>query len=78
VALHCLGRELVGYYPYVPVAHGLPVTVAILSYNGRVAFGVTGDYETVPDLDVLTRGIHASLAELVKAAAETEARPAPA
>jgi diacylglycerol O-acyltransferase len=70
VALHCLGRELIGYYPYVPVAHGVPVAVAILSYNGRVAFGVTGDYETVPDLDVLTQGIHASLGELVKTAAE--------
>lgn len=63
--LYALGRELVGYYPYVPIGHGLPAAIAILSYNGRVAFGVTGDHDALPDIEVLTRGIRDGLDELV-------------
>ena len=40
------------YRPFVPISHGLRVGTAILSYNGRLFFGVTGD-ETVPDVGVL-------------------------
>jgi WS/DGAT/MGAT family acyltransferase len=68
VALYALGREMIAYYPYLPIAHGVPVGVAILSYNGRVAFGVTGDYDTVPDLDVLIHGIQDGVDELAKVA----------
>jgi WS/DGAT/MGAT family acyltransferase len=65
--LYALGRRMVGYYPYVPIFHGMRVGVAILSYDGQAAFGVTGDYETMPDIGVLTRGIEDSVAQLVKA-----------
>ena len=41
--------------------------VAILSYDGQVAFGVTGDIETRPDIGVLPGGIAASVTELLKA-----------
>ena len=49
------------------------IGVAILSYSRPVAFGVTGDYEAAPDVDVLARGIADGLAELV--AATTAAAP---
>ncbi len=39
--------------------------VAILSYNGKVSFGVTGDWDSVPDIDVLAEGIEAGMAELL-------------
>ena len=51
--LYCLGREMLEYRPFVPISHGIRVSTAILSYNGRLYFGITGDYETAPDVDVL-------------------------
>jgi hypothetical protein len=33
-----------------------------------VAFGITGDYDTAPDIDVLARGIEDGITELLKAA----------
>ena len=51
--LYCLGREMLEYRPYVPISHGLRVGTAILSYNGRLFFGVTGDFRTTPDVPVL-------------------------
>ena len=68
--LYALGRKMIGYYPYVPIFHGMRVGVAILSYDGQVAFGVTGDYETMSDIGVLARGIEDSVAQLMKAADE--------
>jgi WS/DGAT/MGAT family acyltransferase len=62
--LYCLGREMLEYLPYVPIFHGVRVATAILSYNGRVFFGVTGDFETTPDVDVLATGTAAAVGEL--------------
>ena len=42
--------------------------MAIFSYDGGLTFGVTGDYDEAPDIDVLCRGIEESLRELVEAA----------
>lgn len=63
--LYCLGREMLEYRPFVPIAHGVRVGVAILSYNGRLFFGVTGDGTTAPDVDVLAQGIVAEVDELL-------------
>jgi len=62
--LYCLGREMLEYYPYVPLSHGLRVATAILSYNGRLGFGVTGDYDTAQDVGVLASAIGAGIEEL--------------
>ncbi len=51
--LYCLGREMLEYLPYVPITHGVRVSTGILSYNGHLQFGITGDYETAPDVDVI-------------------------
>jgi hypothetical protein len=68
VPLYFAGREMLEYLPYVPLSYGVRVGVAIISYNGRIVFGVTGDYDTVPDIDVVCDGIQEGMAELVKAA----------
>jgi hypothetical protein len=39
--------------------------VAILSYNGKVRFGVTGDYDTMPEVDWFCTRIEAGVAELL-------------
>jgi len=51
--LYCLGREVLENLPFVPISHGVRVSTAILSYNGLLFFGITGDYETAPDVRVL-------------------------
>jgi WS/DGAT/MGAT family acyltransferase len=63
--LYALGRRLVEIIPYVPIATTLRTGVCIFSYNGKVTFGITGDYDTTPDLDVLAHGIEEGMAELL-------------
>ncbi len=62
--LYCMGREMLAYYPYVPVSHGVRVGTAILSYNGQLAFGVTGDYDSAPDVEVLAGAIPVGFEDL--------------
>jgi diacylglycerol O-acyltransferase / wax synthase len=64
IPLFCLGREMLEYLPFVPISHGLRVGTAILSYNGRLFFGVTGDYETMPDVGLLADETVSGLNEL--------------
>jgi diacylglycerol O-acyltransferase len=52
----------------VPLGGQIRVGVAIFSYNGDVNFGVTGDYDTAPDIEVLCHGIEEGMAELIKLA----------
>lgn len=66
--LYCLGREMEAYLPFVPLTEGVRVGTAILSYNGRLAFGITGDFDTAPDVDVLARAIADELDGLRSAA----------
>jgi diacylglycerol O-acyltransferase len=51
-------------YPYVPIGNRLRISVAIFSYLDSFSFGITADYNSVPDLDVLIGGIGRGLAEL--------------
>jgi diacylglycerol O-acyltransferase / wax synthase len=62
--LFCLGRRMVAHLPYVPLSHGVRIGVAILSYDGTLAFGVTGDRDTAPDVGVLADAVPRQLTEL--------------
>jgi WS/DGAT/MGAT family acyltransferase len=64
--LYAVGRKMLEAFPYVPLAGSVRVGVAIFSYNGMINFGVTGDYDTAPDIDVLCDGIEDGIAEMVK------------
>ena len=66
--LYVLGRELQDLFPiaFLPERHAL--AVAIMSYNGKMNFGLLADYDAVPDLDVVERGISDSLEQLKRAA----------
>jgi WS/DGAT/MGAT family acyltransferase len=71
--LYVLGRELQDLFPvaFLPERHAL--AMAIMSYNGGMDFGLLGDYDALPDLDVIGEGIRESLAELLAAAKAAEA-----
>ena len=66
--LYAVGRRMITYLPFVPLAQGVRIGVAIVSYDGGISFGVTGDYDTVPDVVSFCRHIEAELAELRRAA----------
>ena len=66
--LYGLGRRLVEIIPYVPIATTLRTGVSIFTYCGNVTFGITGDYATTPDIEVLARGIEDGISELMAAA----------
>ena len=66
--LYCLGREMVEHRPFVPISHGVRIGTAILSYNGGLSFGVTGDFDSAPDVGVVATGTASGIAELVEIA----------
>jgi len=65
--LYLAGRRMLEAIPFVPIASRVRIGVAIFSYDGALKFGVTGDYDTAPDIDVLCDGIEKGMTELVKA-----------
>jgi WS/DGAT/MGAT family acyltransferase len=67
--LYALGSPLRRVVPLVPIFAGHAVGVAVVSYDGKVTFGINADRVEVPDLDVLRDGIEGSLAELRQLAA---------
>jgi diacylglycerol O-acyltransferase / wax synthase len=62
--LYLLGHKMLHCYPYVPVGGEMAVNCAILSYNGTVYFGFSGDVHAAPDLRQLEDLLQASFAEL--------------
>jgi diacylglycerol O-acyltransferase len=74
--LYLRGRRMLEWSPYVPITQGVRVGTAILSYAGRLAFGITTDSRTVPDAAVLARAVEEELASLAAAARAEETPPA--
>ncbi len=70
--LYLLGRELQDVFPMVPLAKNQAVCFALMSYHGRVNFGLTADYDAMADVDVLAGDLETSIAELAEAASSAE------
>ena len=64
IPLYAFGAQMRSVLPLVPLATEHCLGIAVVSYNGRVTFGLSADYDTVPDLSVLRDGIEIALAEL--------------
>ena len=66
--IYLLGRELEELVPvaFLPQHHAL--AVAIMSYNGKVEFGLLGDYDAMTDLDDFASYLEDALVELRDAA----------
>jgi len=65
--LYAAGRRMLRAFPYVPLAGQVRLGVAIFSYDGEVNFGITGDYDTTEDIDVLAGGIEDGMTQMLKA-----------
>ena len=68
VTLYLLGRPMRALYPVVPLARHQALGIAIMSYDGRLGFGLLGDYDALPDLEDLADDLRAAIGALSKAA----------
>jgi diacylglycerol O-acyltransferase len=73
--LYILGRRMEAAYPYVPIGNSVRISIAMFSYLDTISFGITTDYDFLPDLDIMIDGIGHGLAEL--GAHPQQAAPAP-
>jgi diacylglycerol O-acyltransferase len=75
--LRLLGRPALHAFPLPFLAKHQALAIAIISYNGRVELGLLGDYDALPDLDVIGEGIELALRQML-ALPEPQADPATA
>jgi diacylglycerol O-acyltransferase len=68
IPLYLLGRHLQAFYPVVPLAHHQALGIAIMSYDGRLGFGLLGDYDAMPDLEDLADDLAAAIESLSRVA----------
>ena len=71
--LYLLGARMQAVHPQGPLFQSQGLTVAVISYDGRLCFGLVGDWDVVPDLDRVAEGIGAARAELCDAVAASGA-----
>ncbi len=72
--LYVLGRQLQDLFPVAFLPNNHALAIAIMSYTGGVDYGLLGDYDALPDIDVVADGIDSSLHELLGAARQRDAR----
>jgi diacylglycerol O-acyltransferase len=62
--LYLLGRRIREIYPFVPLSpQNHAVSIGMISYDGRVYFGLAGDRDVVPDLEDLATALREALRE---------------
>ena len=66
--LYISGRQMLEAYPFVPIEGNVRIAIAIFSYLGGLNYGITGDYDTTADINVLAEGIEAGMQEYLRIA----------
>lgn len=69
--LYMMGARLLAMIPQVPLLENVGLGIALLSYDGRMHWGFTGDYDLVPDLPLFLDAVRESFAELAAVAGVT-------
>src|SRR4051794_4907747 len=73
--IYLLGRELLELVPVAFLPDNYVLTIAAMSYNGKLVFSLLGDYDAMPDIDLVGDYVEESLHELFTAAGERELQP---
>ena len=68
VPLYLAGAKMLVTYPVMPLGETVALSVAVTSLSGVMGFGFTTDWDAVPDIDELPKGLLAAVDELKKAA----------
>ncbi len=66
--LYVLGREMEEVFPVAFLPENHAMAIAIMSYHGKIGFGLLADYDSMEDVEAVADGINESLAELEQAA----------
>lgn len=64
--LYAAGARMLEMFPVVPLAKGQAVAIGLTSYDGGVYYGLNGDRDAMPDIDVLAGMVTESLDELLE------------
>ncbi|MBF6270454.1 DUF1298 domain-containing protein [Nocardia farcinica] len=59
------GSDVHDLAPFAPIAMRLRLGIAMLSYRDTLCFGITGDYDSTPDTDLIARTIPAAVTTLL-------------
>jgi hypothetical protein len=68
IPMYVGGARLLAQYPIMPIASNMGLSIAVTSLAGTMAFGVTADWDTVPDIELLAQGMDEAILDLKKAA----------
>lgn len=74
IPLYLLDRQMVDAFPMPFLAENHRLAIAVMSYNGRINFGILGDYDAVPDIQTLADGISDARDDLLEATAEVKTK----
>src|SRR3954447_19991795 len=66
--IYLLGRELLELVPVALLPDNYALTIAAMSYNGKLHFSLLGDYDAMPDIDQVGLYVEDALDELLEAA----------
>jgi hypothetical protein len=72
--LYLLGRPMVDAFPIPFLAENHGLAVAVMSYNGRINFGILGDYDAITDIQVIADGISDARDDLLDATAQVKSK----
>ncbi|MEO5708405.1 MAG: wax ester/triacylglycerol synthase family O-acyltransferase [Nocardioidaceae bacterium] len=72
--LYAAGAQMIESYPVQPLLPGHALSIGVTSYDGGVYFGLNGDRDALPDLDVLGQCVTEALEELVDSVSPTRQR----
>jgi WS/DGAT/MGAT family acyltransferase len=74
-ALYLLGQRLAAVYPQVPLARNTALGIAIMSYDGKLFFGLLSDYDALPDVELVADCLGQEIEALAQEAGVSEKRP---
>jgi diacylglycerol O-acyltransferase / wax synthase len=68
IPMYIAGAKLVVQYPIMPIAESMGLSIACTSLAGTMGFGLTADWDTLPDIEFLAHAMEEALADLRKSA----------
>ena len=66
--VYLLGARMQEIYPLVPLAGNQGLGIALFSYNGGLYWGLNADWDALPDIHGMVKGLNEEFESLHKAA----------
>src|SRR5438309_2769614 len=76
VPMYACGARLLEAYPLLPLGANLALVICVTSYDGGMYFGMVGDRDAIPDVNVIGRGLEHGFARLEEEAGIRKLRTA--